>query len=245
MHPVVILAGGLGTRVAHLTGTEIPKVMLPVAGRPFIDAKLESLVAAGVTDVLMLVAHGAPAIEQHVGTGGRFGLSVDYLEDGPELLGTGGAVRRALAFLPDLFWVTYGDTLLEVPMGQIEDELDPRRIDGVMTVLHNRDRWETSNVSVDNGFVIAFAKGCPPGTHEYIDYGMLLFSSAAFADTPAGPFDLAVVIDSLIERRRLGAFVVSEQFRDIGTEERWRETDRFLRARARKGERHTPDESRP
>jgi histidinol-phosphate phosphatase family protein len=225
MQPVVVLAGGHGTRVRHLTGPELPKALLPVDGRPFIDFKLASLAAAGATDVVLLAGHGGHALREHVG-GAALGLRVMYLDEGDELLGTGGAIARALPQLADPFWVTYGDTLLEVPMADVERALDEGDTLGVMTTFENRDRWARSNVSVADGLVIAHEKGDPPGTHRWIDYGMLFLRKQAFGGYQAGSqFDLGDVLRSLVAERRLAAFPVRERFRDIGTEEAWRETD--------------------
>jgi histidinol-phosphate phosphatase family protein len=230
MHPVVILAGGHGTRVQHLTGPNQPKALLPVAGRPFIDFKLASLAAAGATDVVLLVGQGAAPLREHVGRGEAFGLHVTYVDEADELLGTGGAIARALPQLPEIFWVTYGDTLLDVPLGPVEAQLGDRDVLGVMTTLENRDRWEPSNVNVEGGVVTSYEKGAPPGTYRWIDYGMLLLRRTAFSGfVPGSTFDLGDVLRRLVVRRRLGAFAVSERFHDVGTEEAWRETDEWAR----------------
>jgi histidinol-phosphate phosphatase family protein len=231
MHPVVILAGGHGTRVRRLTGPERSKMLLPVDGRPFIDFKLASLAAAGATDVVLLVGYGAASLREHIGGGEDFGLRVTYLDEGEELLGTGGAIARAVPQLPDAFWVTYGDTLLDVPLSRVEAQLGSHDVLGVMTTLENRDRWETSNVDVEGGLVTAYEKGAPAGTYRWIDYGMLLLRRSAFAGfAPGSTFDLGDVLRRLVARRRLGSFDVSERFHDVGTEEAWRETDAWARA---------------
>jgi histidinol-phosphate phosphatase family protein len=230
MHPVVILAGGHGTRVRRLTGPERSKMLLPVDGRPFIDFKLASLAAAGATDVVLLVGYGAASLRDHVGGGEDFGLRVTYHDEGEKLLGTGGAVARALPRLPDAFWVTYGDTLLDVPLSRVEALLGIHDVLGVMTTLENCDRWEPSNVDVEGGLVTAYEKGAPPGAYRWIDYGMLLLRRSAFAGFAAdSTFDLGDVLRRLVARHRLSSFEVSERFHDVGTEESWRETDSWAR----------------
>src|SRR5438874_2296480 len=104
---VVVLAGGLATRMRPQTET-IPKALLEVGGRPFIDWQLELLARSGCEEVVMCVAYRAEMIRAHVGDGSRFGVHVIYVED-KELLGTAGAVRGALPHLADVFLVTYGD----------------------------------------------------------------------------------------------------------------------------------------
>ncbi|HKA92742.1 MAG TPA: NTP transferase domain-containing protein [Acidimicrobiia bacterium] len=229
---VAVLAGGLGTRVAHLTGSESPKAMLPVCGEPFIDVKLAELVAAGADQVVVLVGHGADALRAHVGPGGPGGVPVELVDDGPELLGTGGAIRRALSTLPDPFWVTYGDTLLDVDLEPAEERLRRTpRMRGVMTVLRNADRWARSNASIgDEMLVTTYDKGAPAGSHEYIDYGMLLLRHELFANRASGTaFDLTDVLREAVVSRTLAAWVVQERFHDIGSEDAWHETERWAR----------------
>jgi NDP-sugar pyrophosphorylase family protein len=153
------------------------------------------------------------------------------VEDGPVLLGTGGAIRAVVDLLPSMFWVTYGDTLLQVPVHAVEARLshEPTLL-GIMTVLANDDRWETSNVDVEGDLVTAYEKQPIAGTHHHIDYGMLLLRRGAFEESPAGRrLDLGEVLGGLVASRALGAFEVTEPFHDIGTEAAWRETERWCR----------------
>jgi NDP-sugar pyrophosphorylase family protein len=228
---IAILAGGLGTRVAALTGGTIPKAMLPVAGAPFIDHKLEEARRLGATRVVLLLGHGAGQIVEHVGDGSRFGVPVTVVLDGDELLGTGGALRQAAAGVGDRPWITYGDTLLDVDLDAADRRADELGCRGVMTVLRNRDQLEPSNTTVVADRVTAYAKGDPPGTHDYIDYGLLRLPMAAFDAVEARAFDLSIVVQDLIAARDLAAFEVHERFHDIGTPESRSETDTWLRSR--------------
>jgi NDP-sugar pyrophosphorylase family protein len=230
VRPVAVLAGGLGTRVAQVTGPDLPKALLPVADRPFIDFKLASLAAEGIHEVVLLIGHGARSIEMHVGSGQRYGLRVTCQSDAPSLLGTGGAVRQALDLLGDVFWVTYGDTYLRAPMEGIETAFFSRDLGGMMTVLRNRDLWDRSNVEVRENLVVKCAKGQPPGTFEYIDYGLTVLRREVLESFPPDSrFDLEDVFQHLITVRSLGAYPVSKRFYEIGTPEGYKETDAFLR----------------
>jgi NDP-sugar pyrophosphorylase family protein len=226
---VVILAGGLGTRLRDVTGDVIPKALVPVAGRPFLDHKLAELADAGVEDVLLLVGRHGDAIEQYVAQSDGSHLRVRCRSDGERLLGTGGAVRAALAELPDAFWITYGDTLLAFDVGAAERAFTGSGNLGLMTVLRNRDQWETSNVDVGEGRVTAYDKGASRGTHEFIDYGMIALQRDAFDGFEnQDAFDLGEVITGLVQRRLLSAFEVTERFYDVGTIERLRETEHVI-----------------
>jgi NDP-sugar pyrophosphorylase family protein len=217
--------------MARRTGPRLPKALLAVAGRPFIDFKLAQLATEGATRVVMLLGHGAEAIADHVGDGDAYGLHLDIVPDGAGLLGTGGAVRRALPQLGDTFWVTYGDTYLSVPMAEVEETFCRAGRRGLMTVFRNRDAWDSSNVALREGLVAEYRKGAPAGTYEYIDYGMSILTSGAFAPFPSGTtFDLAEVLQSLIAAGELAGFEVEERFYEIGSEIGFQETDAHLRA---------------
>src|SRR5437762_8915950 len=114
----------------------VPKALLVVGGRPFVDWQLELLARSGITDVVMCIAHLGEQIRAHVGDGARFAVRMTYVED--DLLGTAGALRSALPHLADVFVVTYGDSFLMFDYGE------PIRIlsthddcDGVLAIYHN------------------------------------------------------------------------------------------------------------
>jgi NDP-sugar pyrophosphorylase family protein len=228
MYPVAVLAGGLGTRIAAVAGPDAPKVLLPVAGRPFLDFKLASLAAQGIERAVLLLGHGADHVADHLRSTGTFGIDVEVLRDGPQLMGTGGAIRRALGSLGDRFWVTYGDSYLRAPMAQAERAFEPASADALMTVLRNRDAWDRSNIAVTEGMVAAYEKGAPAGRFEYIDYGLLLLVAGAFTSMPDEPFGLEDVLRPLVARRRVAAFEVTERFYEIGTPAGYAECDAFL-----------------
>src|SRR5436305_2081796 len=117
--PVAILAGGLASRLQKLT-ERTPKALLPIAGRPFLFHQLELLKRQGVERVVLCVGHLGEQIEAVAGDGRRFGLSIEYSFDGERLLGTGGALRRALALLGDDFFVVNGDSYLPCSFAQLE-----------------------------------------------------------------------------------------------------------------------------
>jgi MurNAc alpha-1-phosphate uridylyltransferase len=203
--------------------------LLPIAGVPFIDLKLRELRAAGATQVVLLAGHGGRELEEHVGGGDRFGLEVSVVHDPPELLGTGGAVCHALPKLGSEFIVTYGDTLLEVPLEALCDMLVASAANGVMTVLTNDDQWETSNVDVVDGWVTAYEKHPQVGRHRHLDYGMIALRASAFDGMSVGkPFDLADLWRSLVSRRQLRAMFVSRRFYDIGNEATIATTEGFI-----------------
>ena len=143
----VILAGGLATRMRPLTDV-MPKALLSVAGRPFVDHQLEHLARHGVTDVVLSIGHRGDMLRDHVGDGARFGLRVAYVDEGADLRGTAGALRLALSrgALAEAFLVTYGDAFLPIDFGAVFEAFRRAGQPALMTVFRNEGRWDTSNV---------------------------------------------------------------------------------------------------
>jgi MurNAc alpha-1-phosphate uridylyltransferase len=227
MLPVAILCGGKGTRIASVAGSG-PKALVPVAGRPFLGLQLEWLARDGVRDVVLCVGYRADAIEAFAGDGAAWNLRVRYSADGPQQLGTGGALQRALPLLGDAFLTLYGDALLQCSPQRVTDALEAAD-DGVMTVYENRDRWLPSNVAVTGDRVSAYDKKAPPRSMTYIDYGLNAFRARAFDEFDTGAaFDLAEVHRAAIQRRTLRAVVCDERWYEIGSPEGLAEAERFI-----------------
>jgi NDP-sugar pyrophosphorylase family protein len=227
----VLLAGGLGTRLTEITGGLIPKALVEVGGIPFLHFKLLSLIQMGFASVDILVGQHGDQIEQFVAQGSYPNISVRCFRDGPTLLGTAGAIASTLDKLPSTFWVSYADSYVVADIGQADKKFRADQ-DCIMVVLHNQDRVETSNVSIDeaNDYVVGYVKNPPRGTHEWIDYGILRLTKASFSSIAKDkPVDLHEVILNQITIGRMRAFRTHELFWDIGTPDRLRATTKEFR----------------
>jgi NDP-sugar pyrophosphorylase family protein len=226
--PVAILVGGRATRLGSIA-TGRPKALVPVAGRPFIEHQLRLLQRHGVRRVVLCVGHLGDQIVAHVGDGSAFGIRVEYASDGPQLLGTGGAIRHALPLLGPIFWVLYGDSYLDFDYRAVLEHFLDRTEPALMTVYRNRGRWDRSNVIYHDGQVCAYDKRQPSPEMEYIDYGASLFrASAMYAIPPGRPYELADLLSQLAAARQLAGYEVTQRFYEIGSLQGLRETERYL-----------------
>ncbi len=123
--PVAILAGGLATRLRPIT-KRIPKSMVPIAGKPFLAHQLEMLHSARIRRAVLCIGYLGEMIQREFGNE-AVGVKIDYSFDGEKLLGTGGAIRRALPMLGHEFLVLYGDSYLPIPVRAGRGSLPPRR----------------------------------------------------------------------------------------------------------------------
>ena len=230
--PVAIPAGGLATRLWPIT-ERIPKSLVEVAGRPFAEHQIELLRGHGLTDIVFLVGHLGEMVRDTLGDGGRWGVRLHYVFDGPMPLGTGGAIRRALPWLGDPFFVLYGDSYLECDYEAVERAFFQSERSGLMTVCRNDDQWDRSNVLFENGRVVRYDKIDRSPGMRHIDYGLGVFRHAAFANrADDAAFDLATVYQDLLARHDLAGFEVPTRFYEIGSPEGLEETCAYLARKA-------------
>ncbi|MGZ8868198.1 MAG: nucleotidyltransferase family protein, partial [Thermoanaerobaculia bacterium] len=204
---VVILAGGLGTRLGALA-RGLPKAMVMVGGRPFLEYIIESFTERGFSEFVLLVGHHSDVIESHFRMG-RGDLRIEYSRE-KQLLGTGGAIREARHLLGERFILTYGDVL--------------RRFDYDRFVNQHRDnalavypRMTTGNAAVANGMVTRFDRAV--SELPYVDAGFSVIRSSVIDLLP--PYGVCsfeqIAYGTLAQRGDLAAEIVDHTFFDIGT----------------------------
>lgn len=229
---VCILAGGRGTRLGEAV-QELPKPLLEVAGQPFLVHQLRLLRSYGARRIVLSVGYLGNQVERALGDGSEHGMELRYVYDGPELAGTAGAVRRCLPELGPDFMVMYGDTYLRIDYGAVYQAFLDSGKSGLLTVLHNDGRWDTSNTEVSGDRVVAHDKQSPGPQMTSIDYGLSVLSAQAMSVSDSS--DLSFVFKALAERGDLAAFEATERFYEIGTPRSLAETDRFLRTMQQPG----------
>jgi len=215
--PVAILAGGLATRLRPIT-EKIPKSLVPVAGKPFLIHQLELLRARGIRHAVLCIGYLGEMIQREVGDGAQFGIKLEYSFDGPKLLGTGGAIKRALPMLGQEFFVLYGDSYLPMDYAPVADFFHRSGKQGLMTVFRNEGKFDTSNVVFADGEIKIYDKKNKVPEMHYIDYGLSLFKASVFdAYTADQVFDLAEVMGKLVREKQLAGFEVRERFYEMGS----------------------------
>lgn len=228
MLPVAILAGGLATRMHPVTLT-IPKALVDVGGQPFIHRQLDYLRGQGVIRVVLCLGFLGEQVEAYVGDGSRFGLAVSYSHDGPKLLGTGGALRRALPLLSGRFFVLYGDSYLPCDFGAVQDAFHASSKPALMTVLRNGNQWDSSNVLFRNGRLIEYNKSAPRAEMNHIDYGLGVLSADVLMSCPEDEaFDLATFYHQLSLDGQLTGFEVHQRFYEIGSPDGLMDAERYF-----------------
>lgn len=231
--PVALLAGGLATRLRPIT-EKVPKVLVPVAGRPFLAHQLELLRRQGIRRVVLCLGHLGEMVVKEFGDGSAHGVELDYSFDGPKLLGTGGALKQALPKLGERFFTLYGDSYLTEPLAPVAEFFARSGRAALMTVYRNEGLYDTSNVVFADGAIQIYDKKQRRPEMRHIDYGLGVFNASVFDEWPADTaFDLAEVMTRLVEQRRMAGWEVKDRFYEIGSPAGLAELDALLAARAR------------
>jgi NDP-sugar pyrophosphorylase family protein len=211
MTPIVaVLCGGFGTRLGDLT-RDLPKPMIDVGGRPYLEYVLQSFAGRGLRDLVLLTGYKHEVIEQHFGDGSRFGMHITYSRE-TEPLGTGGALREARALLGERFILTFGDVLRRFDYDRFVQQHEGN-------CLAVYPRVTIGNTEVDGTRVTRFDKRAPE--LPYIDAGFSVMSTSTLDLLPqqgACSFE-EIVYATLAKNGGLAAEIVDLNFFDIGTPE--------------------------
>lgn len=224
----VILAGGLGTRLRPITD-RIPKPMIRVHGKPFLEYQLELLVRQGIMSVVLCVGHLGYMVKEHFGDGTRFGVHIRYREEGERLLGTAGALKRAESLLDDEFFLIYGDSYLLLDYAAVMAYF--RRHDrlALMVIYRNEDRYEPSNVAAADGFVQWYDKEKRLPETVFINYGVSVLRKKALRYVPPRRvYSQEELYQRLIQERQLLAYETYQRFYEVGSQHGLAEFSRFI-----------------
>ncbi|MDR1560869.1 MAG: NTP transferase domain-containing protein [Holosporaceae bacterium] len=231
MLPIAILSGGLATRMHPMT-EKIPKSLILVAGEPFVFHQLKLLKMRGVARVVLCVGYLGEEIEAKVGDGSQFGLKISYSFDGSSLLGTAGALKKALPLLGNAFFVMYGDSYLDCNYEAVYKQYKQSNRPALMTVYRNRSLYDVSNIVVENKEIVYYNKKSHIPTMQYIDYGLGILQKHLLNNLEPGKFyDLADIYINLVARKELACFMVKKRFYEIGSPQGLKELSELLQKR--------------
>ena len=212
----MILAAGRGERMRPLTDTT-PKPLLEIGGRPLIEYQIETLVAAGIGELVVNLAWLGDRISAFLGTGAQYGLSITYSDEGAEALETGGGVFKALPVLgPEPFWLVNGDVYSEFDYPS--RRLQPGVL-GHLILVPNPGHNPAGDFCLDADRV--WRQGGQMLTYS----GIGLLHPDLFADASPGKFPLGPLLTNAMQSGLITGEVFLGPWVDVGTPERLRELD--------------------
>jgi NDP-sugar pyrophosphorylase family protein len=227
IYPVVILAGGIGSRLGALT-KKTPKALIELNGKPFIHYQLKLLSKQGIKEVILCIGYLGSKIKKFVGNGKEFNIDVKYSYE-RKLLGTGGAVRNAFHLIKKNFFIMYGDTYLPINFMNIQNKYEKLKSNALITIYKNHNNLDKSNVFF-NGKSVIYNKKINLKKMKYIEYGLSVFNKAIFENFKKKKFDLSEVFYFLSKQKLLNYYIVKKRFYEIGSISGLKDSKKYLKS---------------
>lgn len=221
----MILAAGLGKRMRPLTDY-LPKPLLPVVGKPLIEFHLERLMQIGIKECVINIAYLGDKIEQALGSGERWGMSIHYSREA-EPLETAGAIGQALPLLGDApFLLINGDVWTDYPLERLQGYTLAPHVLGRLVLVPNPEHNRCGDFAVKEQLLCQNDSGKAGCTFS----GISLIRPALVAQYPnkRRAFPLREVFDAAIAQQCLEGEIYTGEWWDIGTPERLQDLERRL-----------------
>jgi len=220
MYAIVILAGGLATRLRPIT-EKIPKSLIEINGEPFVYHQLNLLEKKGFKKMHFCLGFLGKQVEDTVRKSDYFErLNISFSYDGDKLLGTGGTIRKIINQLPEYFFITYGDSYLDINFYNIQEIFESKKqnYNSLMTVYKNKDLFDNSNVIFENNSIKLYSKSKKDSRMSHIDYGVGILSNKCMDNYDKNIiFDLAELYENLSLKKELYGYEVFQRFYEIGS----------------------------
>jgi N-acetyl-alpha-D-muramate 1-phosphate uridylyltransferase len=207
----MILAAGRGERMRPLTD-RVPKPLLPVRGKPLIEYHLERLARAGIDRIVINLAWLGGMIRDALGNGSRFGVRIDYSDEAPQALETGGGIFRALPLLGEgAFLVVNGDVFSDYPFAEARLPLERH---AHLVLVPNPRQHPNGDFGVERGLAV------PDARARYTFSGIAAYRRELFAECAGGAFPLKPLLIRTMAAGRCSAEIYRGSWHDVGSIER-------------------------
>ena len=223
---VVVIAGGQGTRIASVN-SEIPKSMIPVAGKPVLEYQIELAKRYGFTDFIFVIGHLGHVIKEYFGDGTKWGVHIVYHQEQTPL-GTAGAMPEIADLLKDDFFVFYGDTIMDVALDEMLKFHREHHSEATLFVHPNDHPYDSDVVQLgeNHRLVQLHLKPHPEGfvCHNLVNASLFILSPKVIGCIPKGQkvnFEKHVFPKCLAEGLRMFGYVSAEYIKDMGTPDRY------------------------
>lgn len=224
----MVLAAGRGERLRPITDT-IPKPLVPVAGKPLIVYHLEAILRAGIREVVINLSWLGEKLREALGDGGRFGMRITYMEEGPVALETGGGIFNAIQHLgPEPFLVVNGDTFTDIDFRSLRAAAAEDARSGFtarIVLVPNPAQHPRGDFGLDGDRVV------DRDGERFTYSGIGVFSPVFFEGCDRGRFPLAPLLKRAIAAGRLRGELFRGEWNDVGTPERLAELNQRVESR--------------
>jgi D-glycero-D-manno-heptose 1,7-bisphosphate phosphatase len=227
----VILAGGLGTRLRPLTNN-LPKPMISINNRPFLEYLIEMLKENEIEEVVLLLGYLPEKIKEHFGNGSNFGIKIKY-SIGEVSYKTGARLRNAAPLLDDLFLLMYCDNYWPLDLKKLSEFRNQNEVLSTVTVYSNKDKFTRNNMLVnETTFVVKYDRSRSDKDLNGVDIGYFLMDKKVLGFMPPYNFSLSeIILPLLIGKKQLRGYLTDHRYYSISTPDRLPITKQFLNSR--------------
>lgn len=211
---VVIMAGGLGTRLSPLTDTT-PKPMLHVGNKPILETIIENFAKYGYSEIILSVSYKSHMIEEYFGSGKSFGVNIEYVHE-LKRMGTAGALSLVRERLDEPFFVMNGDLLTNINFEHLHDYHVAHATAATMAVREYDFQVPYGVVNVHEGCILSIEE--KPIHKFFVSAGIYMLSPEILPEVPEGEFfDMPTLFQNLIAKGvNTASFPIREYWLDIG-----------------------------
>ncbi len=211
-YDAIILCGGKGRRVKKITKGK-PKCLIHFNGKPFLYYQLDYLKRHKINNVILSIGFRGDEIKNYIKNCIDF-INVKIVNDGKNLLGTGGAIKKSAGLLKDYFFVIYGDSYLNFDLRTLK--LNNKF--STMAIYKNQNRYDRSNVEIKKSNFINYNKSKKINEYKYIDYGVSYLQKKHFKNfKKEKKFDLSKLLQKISKENKLKGYIIKKRFYEIGS----------------------------
>lgn len=223
---IVIIAGGKGTRIASIN-SDIPKAMIPVAGKPILEYQIDMAKRYGYNDFLFIIGYLGEQIENYFGDGSQWDVSISYYRETIPL-GTAGALAYLTDQLTDDFFVFYGDTVMDFDMDKMLQYHRKNHADATLFVHPNDHPYDSDIVELDSFRLIREFSNKPHPkdfvSHNIVNAALFIFSPKILRNIKKGTkshIEKDLLPKCLDLKMKLLGYLSPEYIKDMGTPDRY------------------------
>ena len=224
----MILAGGRGTRLRPLTDT-LPKPMIHIAGKPFLEHLIELLAGQGVRRIVLLLGYLPEVIQDYFGDGSRWGVRIQYCVSSVDDE-TGRRLKLAASNLDPCFLLLYSDNYWPIQIEKMWSRFSAAGVPAMITVYSNRDGYTKNCVRLDDdGYVAVYDKSRLQPDLQGVEIGYAIVSKVVLDLVPDANVSFEETIyPKLAAQRQLLAYRTDHRYYSIGSHGRLPLTETFL-----------------
>lgn len=226
----VMLAGGKGVRLMPLT-IDTPKPLVLVNGKPFFNYVIDLLKKNGITEILFLLGEGSEKILEYYGDGSRFGIAMRY-HHGDKDEESGLRMKHAKDMIQDEFMVVYNDNYWPLELDTLLAFHREKNLLGTVNAYTNKDKYSRNNIFIDaSGVVEKYDSSRLAPELNGVELGFSLMHKGVLDLMPEKNLSFtSAALPALVERRQLAGFLTDKKYYTIGSFERFKQTEDFLRS---------------